>query len=72
MRCAEEATVQRESLHPLSKCEIDRRIESLMAEVMATGPSAGSDVLRRAGATGPRWITARDLVERMKRFIVHN
>jgi len=53
---------------PLDKDEIERRIDTLAGELVADA------VHRTAGDDGyrPRWISARDLVRRMRPFIVLN
>ncbi len=60
----------REMLRPLTKEEIDRKVEAVVAEVTLIDSEiddpASSDALR------PRWITAGELVRRMQRFIVYN
>lgn len=48
----------------LSKREIDRRIERLVSEIAAS--QDGEESLR------PRWISAGELVRRMRPFIVDN
>lgn len=71
MELGEERPVRREGLQPLSKGEIDRRIERVMAEVTAGGGDA--EVLTSATpARRPRWITAHELIERVRPFIVQN
>ncbi len=55
-------------LRKLSKREIDRRIEDVVAEV-ARVPVRGSD---DAETLEPRWISAAELVRRMRRFMVYN
>ncbi len=63
-------TLSREILRPLTKQEIDRKVEAVVAEVTLINPEIdnpeGSDTLR------PRWISAGELVRRMRRFIVYN
>jgi hypothetical protein len=57
------------SVRPLTKEEIDRRIESLVAQVTgadAAGGGAGEDAVR------PRWISPGELVRRLRPFIVYN
>jgi len=50
-------------LKPLTRQELDHRIQHLAGEIASP---RGEDSLE------PRWITAEELVQRMKRFIVHN
>jgi len=61
----------RMDLRPLSKQEIDRCVESVVAEVARPANTAevepnGSQPLR------PRWITPGEMVRRMRRFLVPN
>jgi hypothetical protein len=69
MRVKERETGRRE-FRPLRKHEIDRRIEVLIADLAArpgdSETDAADDELR------PRAITARELVRRMRPFIVLN
>jgi hypothetical protein len=53
---------------PLNKDEIERRIDTLAGELAADAVdrTTDNDGLR------PRWIAARDLVRRMRPFIVLN
>lgn len=67
-----EHEVQRPTLEPLSKREIDERIGHVMREVAAGVTEAGSATSAHARPMVPRWITPRELVERMQRFIVYN
>ena len=56
-----------ETLRALSKQEIDRRMQQLIDEVAAsgsTGPTSESSLQ-------PRWITAAELVRRMRQFVVY-
>jgi hypothetical protein len=57
-------------LKNLSKEEIDRRIEHVMTRVTTTAglPEAGPE----DGPLQPRWITAAELVRRMRPFLVYN
>jgi hypothetical protein len=50
-------------LRPLTRQELDQRIQHLAGEIASPG---GEESLE------PRWITSEELVRRMKRFIVHN
>lgn len=59
----------RRDARPLTKHEIDRRIECAMSEVAALCDEAAridGDLCR------PRWIDAADLVARLRPFIVLN
>lgn len=60
----------REILRPLTKQEIDRKVEAVVAEVTVVDPEI--DDATGADALKPRWITAAELVRRMRRFIVYN
>lgn len=53
-------------LRPLSKTEIDQRIDTLVEGLTLGGAEAMATDAR------PRWISAADLVERMRPFIVLN
>lgn len=66
-----EHEVQRQTFQPLSQREIDERIQHLASEVAAVG-SPAADRAPGASASLPRWITPRELVERMQRFLVYN
>ena len=57
------------SIRPLSKGEIDQRIDSLNTEMTA---SAGEERPQEAGDCQPRWIHASELVRRMRPFLVLN
>ncbi len=56
-------------IRSLSKDEIDRRIDSLITEVTA---SAGDEGPEEFGGCYPRWISASELVQRMRPFLVLN
>jgi hypothetical protein len=57
-----------ETIRPLTKHEIDRRIELVVSEV-----ASASEEQREAGDLfGPRLISAGELVRRMRPFIVLN
>jgi hypothetical protein len=68
VRTAEPQT--RESLRSLSKDEIDRRIEKVLAQV------ASADGLIDLDPDGdplrPRWISTAEFVRRMRPFLVYN
>jgi hypothetical protein len=57
---------RRPSPLPLTKHEIDRRIQGALAEMLEDGCSAG------AAAMAPRRITAADLVRRVAPFLSRN
>ena len=59
-----------ELLRPLTKQEIDRKVEAVVAEV--TFIDSESDDPKVSNALKPRWITAAELVRRMRRFIVYD
>jgi hypothetical protein len=54
---------------PLSKDEIDRRIDTL-AQRLATSPD--EERANAAASCRPRWISAAELVRRVRPFIVMN
>jgi hypothetical protein len=54
-------------MEPLTKREIDRRIDDLVAEIAA----GGTDPLL-GEPSRPRWIAPAELVRRIQPFIVHN
>ena len=58
------------ALRPLRKQEIDRRIELLIAELATTSGDVG--VLGKTDELRPRPITPRELVRRMRPFLVLN
>ena len=59
-----------ETLRPLTKQEIDRRIGDLILEVT----SQGAESIRQGEveAFDPQWISSAEFVERMSRFLVYN
>ena len=61
--CAERVA----EIRPLSMDEIDQRIDSLITEVMVPPGE-----LEEAGPHEPRWISAAELVQRMRPFLVLN
>jgi hypothetical protein len=61
---ASSETKQAETI--LTQRELDRRIERVVAEVFGQADDAASE------ADQPRWIRARDLVERMRPFMHSN
>jgi hypothetical protein len=57
-----------ETIRPLTKHEIDRRIECVVSEV-----AASCEEQREEGDLfGPRYISAGELIRRMRPFIVLN
>ena len=54
------------TLHPLSRHEIERRINRLAAELARSYPADGGP------ANAPRWITASELIARVRPFLVYN
>ena len=61
--------VSRERVRPLTKHEIDRRIDQMLSEFA----ESGDDSEREDGeALRPRWIAASELVRRMRPHIVLN
>lgn len=58
--------MERPALKHLSKEEIDRRIEKVITQVIAGAEEDADDPTR------PRWITAAELVRRMRPFLVYN
>ena len=59
--------VESARMEPLTKQEIDRRIDDLVAEIAA----GGTDPLD-GEPSRPRWIAPAELVRRLQPFIVHN
>ena len=57
------------AIRSLTKDEIDRRIDSLITEVTA---SVGDEGPEEFGGCYPRWISASELVRRMRPFLVLN
>ena len=57
------------AIRPLSRDEIDRRIDSLCTEMAA---SAGDEEPEEFAGCHPRWICASELVRRMRPFLVLN
>ncbi len=60
--------VTEETIRPLTKQEIDRRIELVVSEVAALR----NEKREEGDLFGPRWISAAELVRRMRPFIVLN
>jgi hypothetical protein len=56
----------------LTKKEIDRRIGDLAAEIAAGAVRPGGADSDDPDDLRPRWITAAELVRRMRSFIVYN
>lgn len=59
----------REKLRPLTKHEIDRKIEGLVADVAALVEDDGT---AEGDPFRPRWISTSELVVRMRPFLVWN
>ena len=60
-----------QTFRPLTKDEIDQRIETLVADLAtSSGNEERQAVLERN--CRPRWISAAELVHRMRSFIVLN
>lgn len=59
-----------EGFRSLSKREIDRRIEQVMASVMSCEDL--DDAGNGEGHLRPRWISAAELVRRMRPFMIYN
>lgn len=57
------------SIRPLTKNEIDERIDNLTAQL---AESAGADGQAPDEEICPRWISAADLVRHMQSFVVLN
>ena len=52
------------ALRPLTLQEIDQRIQCVVEDVAASGRAATED--------GPRWISAAELVRRVRPFVCRN
>lgn len=61
----------RERIRPLSKLEIDRRIEDLVAD-LASGEPASSTEPSDGGSLRPRWIVPSEIVRRVRPFLGRN
>jgi hypothetical protein len=59
------AKVAETAVRPLSKGEIDRRIETLVSDIVGVTEDGERDLR-------PRWISAAELVRRMRPFLVWN
>jgi len=57
---------------PLTKADIDYRMQQLIEEVAAPGGNRGEMSRADADALRPRWIEPAELVRRMSRFLVYN
>jgi len=57
------------TFRPLSKDEIDRRIDTLAQQLAVTPDEEREDA---AASCEPRWISAAELVRRVRPFIVMN
>jgi hypothetical protein len=62
---------EKEVLRPLSKEDIDRRIERIATELLAPAAESGAGE-RAAEDRLPRWISPAELVRRMRPFLVQN
>jgi hypothetical protein len=60
------------SYERLTKQEIDRRISDLAAEIAEGAVRPGEPDSHDSDELRPRWITAAELVRRMRSFIVYN
>lgn len=72
MNSDKEQPLEQGIFQPLSKREIDRRIECVMNEVAAADSLVAEHSSPSGESLRPRWISPRELVERMRRFIVYN
>lgn len=61
----------RESLRPLMRRDIDRRIERLTGEV-ASSLLTESGALHEFTTPRPQWVTAKDFTDRLRPFLVYN
>lgn len=57
------------AFRPLTKDEIDRRIDTLVQRLAVTTDEEGAGA---APSSRPRWISAAELVRRVRPFIVMN
>jgi hypothetical protein len=62
----------RHPLRPLSKQEIDRRIEGVLSEVAAPNKRASDPEHREEDELRPIWISTAEFVRRMRAFLVSN
>ena len=63
------ACLSQPAFRPLSKDEIDRRIDTLAQQLAVTPDEERADP---APSCRPRWISAAELVRRVRPFIVMN
>lgn len=61
--------VRQVGFRPLTKSDIDRRIHALAEQLV---PAPDRECIRAGATTVPRWISADELVRRMRPFIVLN
>jgi hypothetical protein len=57
---------------PLTKADIDTRMQQLIEEVAAPRGGRGGETESASDAMVPRWIEPAELVRRMSRFLVYN
>ena len=57
---------------PLTKADIDCRMQQLIEEVAAPCGDPGGEARSDCDALNPRWIEPAELVRRMSRFLVYN
>ena len=62
----------RSALRPLSKKEIDRGIERVVTEVADVDRTKADACLLEQEILRPKWISAAELVRRMRPFLVLN
>ena len=72
MRVKEATAVEIESMQRLTKQEIDRRIGHLAAELAAEIDDEEGDEEDEYEPLHPRWISAAELVRRLRPFVVYN
>jgi hypothetical protein len=65
-------SMERVPLRRLSKHDIDRHVEFVVAEVAVGCERAPGSSDDAGAALRPRWISAAELVRRMRRFLVYN
>ena len=68
----QESGMRRNALHSLSQKEIDRRIERLTSAVAAALEPLGLETEAGLRARAPRWVSAAELVARVRPFLVYN
>jgi len=60
------------TLRPVSRCELEERIERLITDVAGAVDEAGAPSVSSSAAVQPRWIDAAELVRRMQPYLVYN